>query len=207
MSSSGRRRAGVLGGSFDPVHIGHLIIAEEARDRLGLDKVIFVPARQQWRKVAEGGAPPGDRLAMVLLAVAPHPGFRVATVDLDRPGPTYTVDTLADLHAQEGSETDLFFLMGEDALNDLPYWKDPAAIASAATLVAVSREGVELEWDRLGAVIPDARARVLKLDIPEIDISSTELRRRVAAGRSIRYWVPPEVEAYINERRLYRGKE
>ncbi len=195
-----RARVGVLGGTFDPVHWGHLLIAEEARVHLGLTKVLFVPARDQWRKQGRGLSPAADRLAMVQLAVANNPAFQASTVDLDRDGATYTTDTLKDL----SGDHDLYFIMGMDALLDLPYWRDPDQIAALAWLVAAVRPGYTLDWTEIEKRIPNAKERVLPLPVPEIGVSSTLIRERVAAGKPIRYWVPTEVEAYIAGAGLYR---
>jgi nicotinate-nucleotide adenylyltransferase len=195
-----RTRVGVLGGTFDPVHWGHLLIAEEARVHLGLTKVLFVPARDQWRKQGRGLSPAADRLAMVRLAIAGNPSFEASTVDLDREGATYTTDTLKDL----SGDHDLYFIMGMDALLDLPHWRDPHRIAALAWLVAAVRPGYTLDWTEIEKRIPNARDRVLPLPVPEIGVSSTAIRERVAARKSIRYWLPAEVESYIERTGLYQ---
>lgn len=200
---TGRRRVGLLGGTFDPVHIGHLIIGEEARTRLSLDTVLFIPSRHPWRKVGREIAPEGDRLAMVHTAVAGNPFFSVSNVDLDRVGPTYSVDTVEDVRQKE-PDTDLFLIVGYDALLDLPNWRNPPLLAGTAHIVAVLRPAYWVDWAALEQVVPDARQRVAVLEMPAIGISSSEVRSRVAAGMSIRYWVPDGVMAYIAEHGLYR---
>lgn len=196
-------RTGVLGGTFDPVHYGHLIIAEEARIHFGLNRVLFVPAQNQWRKQGRRLSPAAHRLEMVRAAVADNPYFEVSTIDLDRPASTYTVDTLMDL----SGEHDLYFILGLDALMDLPYWKEPQRIAELAWLVAALRPGYEIDWPALEKGLPAATERVLPLAVPEIGISSTTIRARVADAKSIRYWVPEAVAELISEKGLYGEHE
>ena len=200
----GKRRVGILGGTFDPVHIGHLIIAEEARSRLELEEVVFVPARDPWRKARHGLAPVEERLAMVRLAVAGNPSFRVSLVDLERQGPSYSVDTILDLRGQFGEDADFYFILGHDALMDLPHWRQPARLTELAHVVSVGRPGYEIGWQQLERALPNAGERILVLDIPEVGISSTEIRQRVASGHTIRYWVPEAVAQYIREHKLYQ---
>jgi len=200
---SGNRRIGVLGGSFDPVHIGHLIAAEEAARQLGLDRVWLTPTKDQWRKPDRQLAPTEHRLFMLRLAASGNPAIGVSEVDIRREGPSYTKDTLADLHAELGDNVDLHFILGFDALADLPHWIEPQRIADLATLVTVVRPGYEIPWANLEAIVPSIRDRVLTMTMPEVGISSTEIRRRLAAGESVRYWVPDAVIAYIGEHRLY----
>ena len=199
-------RIGLLGGTFDPIHLGHLIVAEEARTRLSLDRLLFVPSRQPWRKAGREIAHEADRLAMVRLAVEGNPGFEVSLVDLAREGPSYSVDTVCDVRATLSPEAELYFILGYDALMDLPHWHAPAELARITRLVTVIRPGSELDWSPLEQAIPQARETVTLLGTPEIGISSTEVRQRVAAGRSIRYWVPDLVAEYIQQQGLYRGQ-
>lgn len=199
-------RIGLLGGTFDPIHLGHLVVAEEARTRLSLDRLLFVPSRQPWRKAGREIAPEADRLAMVRLAVEGNPGFEVSLVDLEREGPSYSVDTVCDVRASLSPEAELYFILGYDALMDLPHWHAPAELARITRLVTVIRPGYALDWSPLEQAIPQARETVMLLETPEIGISSTEVRQRVAAGRSIRYWVPDLVAEYIQQQGLYRGQ-
>lgn len=199
-------RIGLLGGTFDPIHLGHLIVAEEARTRLSLDRLLFVPSRQPWRKAGREIAPEADRLAMVRLAVEGNPGFEVSLVDLERAGPSYSVDTVCDVRATLSPEAELYFILGYDALMDLPHWHAPDELARITRLVTVIRPGYALDWSPLEQAIPEAREAVTLLETPEIGISSTEVRQRVAAGRSIRYWVPDLVAEYIQQQGLYRGQ-
>ena len=195
----------MLGGTFDPVHIGHLLIAEEVWSCLGLDEVVFVPARDPWRKARHVLAPAEERLAMVRLAVAGNPAFSVSLVDLDRQGPSYSVDTLHDLFGQYREAAEFYFILGHDALMDLPHWRQPARLTELAHIVSVGRPGYEIGWQQLERALPNARERILVLDIPEVGISSTEIRQRVASGHTIRYWVPDAVAQYIREHRLYQN--
>jgi len=197
---------GVMGGTFDPVHLAHLIVAEEARTALSLSEVLFVPTNIQWRKAHSSYASSEDRLEMVKLATAPNPYFSVSTVDLERGGPSYSVDTIEDVRREYGSRVELFFIIGMDALMDLPHWRSPARLAEQCKIVAISRPGYKIDWSQLEVSIPQARERILLLDCPLLEISSTEIRRRMASGESIHYWVPEAVEEYIRERGLYTNK-
>lgn len=201
------RKLGVFGGTFDPIHLGHLIVAEEAAERLGLEKVLFVPAKEPWRKPRNDVADANGRLEMVRLAVEGNARFSVSTVDMEREGPSYSVDTLEDLRRSEGASADFNFILGYDALADLPNWREPGRLADLARLVAVVRPGYQVDWRALETVVAGAKERIDLLEIPEVGISSTELRKRVAEGRSIRYWVPERVEAYIRSKGLYRAPE
>jgi len=195
---------GVLGGTFDPIHIGHLIIAEEARLRLGLSQVIFVPAGQPWLKEHRNFTPGEHRMEMLRLAIAPNPYFRVSTVDLERSGPSYTVDTLTDLRRELGQEANLYFILGVDAIAQLPTWREPQKIVELCHLVVAKRPGVrDLDLHSLERSIADIASRVIILDNPLIDISSSEIRKRVAEGKSIHGMVPEAVERYIREKGLY----
>jgi nicotinate-nucleotide adenylyltransferase len=193
-------RLGVLGGTFDPPHVGHLILAEEARCRLDLEKVLFVPAGDPWRKADQEVTPAEHRLAMVRLMLESDPYFEVSTLEVDRPGPSYTVDTLEALRRQHGPEAELYFILGKDALCDLPNWKDPARIVSLAWLAAAPRPQGD---ERPEMAVPGLAQRLVRLPMPIVDISSTALRERAAVGLSLRYLVPPGVEEYIRRHGLY----
>jgi len=197
-------RLGVLGGTFDPPHVGHLILAEEARTRLELEKVLFVPAGDPWRKAGQEVTPVEHRLAMVRLLLASDPYFEVSTLEVEREGPSYTVDTLEALHQQYGPGLELYLILGEDALHDLPNWKKPARIVSLAWL-AVAPRPAERGWAMAGleAAVPGLSKRVITLPMPIIDISSTALRERARAGLSLRYLVPLGVGEYIRRHGLY----
>ncbi|MDN4478374.1 nicotinate-nucleotide adenylyltransferase [Demequina lignilytica] len=188
-------RIGVLGGTFDPVHLGHLAAASEVCDRLGLDRVLLVPTAAQPFKVDEPAAPSAHRLAMCELAASGDPRLGVSTVDLDRGGVTYTVDTLADLHALH-PDAELFFITGADALARLDEWKDADKLLESATFVGVTRPGHALDQSDRPHILVEA---------PALAISSTDVRRRVRAGRTIRYLVPHGVADYIAANGLYDG--
>jgi len=190
-------RVGVLGGTFDPVHVGHLILAEQAREQLRLDRVLFVPAGDPWRKAQRSVTPARHRLAMVRLAVAGNPAFEVDESEIRREGPTYTVETLRELRERLSPDDELFFIVGEDALADLPAWRDPAGIAALALIAVAPRQGVQ------APALPFDASRLVRVEMPFVDISSTDLRERARAGRSLRYLVPDAVEAYIREKGLY----
>jgi nicotinate-nucleotide adenylyltransferase len=196
-------RIGVLGGTFDPVHIGHLILAEEARDQLGLAVVHFVPAGDPPHKRDRRLAPVEDRLGMIELAIAGNSAFRASRVDADRPGPHYTIDMVRIFQSQLPPGGELYFLMGYDSLAELPTWHRPAELVAACHLVALTRYNVPLDWPYLEAALPGIRQRVTLLDMPELEIASHQIQQRVRAGRSIRYLAPEEVCRYIEEKRLY----
>ncbi|MBI4233019.1 MAG: nicotinate-nucleotide adenylyltransferase [Chloroflexi bacterium] len=201
-------RLGILGGTFDPVHLGHLIIAEEARVHLSLQRVLFIPAGQPWLKEGRAISPGVHRLAMVRLAVQDNPFFAVSSVEVDHPGPSYTIDTLAALRREYEEAADIYFILGLDALHDLHRWHEPAGILRASTLVAVARPGSRrFAPSSLEELLPGASRRVLILPCPLIGISGTEIRRRVAEGRSIRYFVPRAVAEYIQYHSLYQRSE
>jgi nicotinate (nicotinamide) nucleotide adenylyltransferase len=197
------QRVGIYGGTFDPIHIGHLAIAEEVRVELGLSQVIFVPAARQPLKGIAQGAPPADRLAMAHLACADNAAFRVDDLELERPPPSYTVDTLEALRERCGSGTELWFILGADAARELPRWREVERVADLARLVIVGRPGYSLHLPWLEAALPSLRGRVRLIDGPMLDISSTELRRRLAAGRPVRYQLPEPVRIFIQQRGLY----
>jgi nicotinate-nucleotide adenylyltransferase len=195
-------RLGVLGGTFDPPHYGHLMLAENGRVQLGLERVFFVLAGQPPHKPDHPIASSHHRLSMVEAAIAGNSAFAVSRIDLDRPGPHYTVDMLA-LLAQEYPEAELFFLMGGDSLAHFINWRDPAGIARQARLAVMQRPGHTPDVEALEGVVPGIAQRLAWLDVPRLDIASSDLRRRVREGLPLRYLVPPPVEAYIREQRLY----
>ena len=200
---------GVLGGTFDPIHMGHLIIAEEVRARLDLTEVLFVPAGQPWLKLNNANAisPAEHRVAMVRLAVADEPAFKLSTMEIDRPGPSYTVDTMAELSRQIGADDKLFFILGWDNLNQLPRWHQPSRLVKLCRLVPLRRVGfASPDLDSLEAAIPGLAKSLVMLDTPQIEISASEIRARVARGLPIHKLVPEPVERYIIERKLYVRK-
>jgi nicotinate-nucleotide adenylyltransferase len=193
---------GVLGGTFDPIHIGHLVVAEEARIKLGLREVLFVPAGQPWRKLDHNITPAVHRVEMVRRAIADNPYFKLCTLEVERPGPSYTVDTLTVLQKQLGSEASLFLILGRDTLAELPLWKEPKKLVQLCRLVVAPRLGSK-DLKHLETAIPGLLDKVIQLDMPVIGISSSGIRQRIAQGLSIRYLVPAEVEKYITEQKIY----
>jgi nicotinate-nucleotide adenylyltransferase len=194
-------RVGVLGGTFDPVHIGHLVLAEHARSALHLDLVLFVPAGEPWRKAHRPITHASHRLAMLQLAVEDNDAFGISDVELKREGPSYTADTLAAL-AAERLDDEFYFIVGSDALADLPNWHEPERIVRHAMLAVAPRDDGEIDATSLG--IEGIAGRIVTFPMPRIDISSTAIRDRAAAGASIRYLAPPPVAAYITDHALYR---
>ncbi len=206
-------RLGILGGTFDPPHYGHLALAENARVQLQLDRVLFVPAGQPPHKLnrgkgKQGGSnqpttPAHHRAAMVQAAIADHPAFALSRVDLDRPGPHYTVEMLA-LLGQAYPGAALYFLIGSDSLAEFPTWRDSAGILRQARLAVMRRPGWEVALEALERETPEIRGRLVWLDTPYLEISGTDLRRRAREGLPLRYLIPPSVEAYVREHRLYQ---
>ena len=195
-------KLGILGGTFDPPHYGHLMLAENSRVQLGLERVLFVLAGQPPHKPDHPIASSHHRLSMVEAAIAGNPAFAVSRIDLDRPGPHYTVDMLA-LLGQEYPVAELFFLMGGDSLAHFVTWRDPVGIARQARLAVMQRPGHAPDVETLEGVVPGIAQRLAWLDGPRLDIASSDLRRRVREGLPLRYLVPPPVEAYIREQCLY----
>ena len=201
-----KSKIGVLGGTFDPIHLGHLIVAEDIRQKLGLGEVLFVPAGRPWLKLKEEKpiSAAEHRLAMVRLAVASDPHFKVSTLEIDRPGLSYSIDTVLELKAKLGAGAEIYFIVGPDALAELPRWKDPGRLVEICQVVGIGRPGyVQADLHILESSILGVSQRIMLMDVPQIDISATEIRRRVAQRLSIRYLVPEAVEKYIAEHRLY----
>ncbi|MBA7485370.1 Nicotinate-nucleotide adenylyltransferase [subsurface metagenome] len=195
---------GVLGGTFDPIHIGHLVVAEEVRARLNLAEILFVPAGQPWLKANLSIAPATHRIQMVRLAIADKPCFKLAAMEVGRPGPSYTVDTIDELQAQLGIGDELFFILGWDNLAELPQWRQPSRLIRMCRLVAVPRPDYPLpDLKALEASIPGLSQRVILLDEPKVDISAFAIRNRVARGLSIHHLVPEPVDKYIKQHKLY----
>jgi len=195
---------GVLGGTFDPVHNGHLIVAEEVKTRLNLAEIIFVPAGQPWLKVDRPISPAEHRLQMLRLALADKSYFKRSTIEIERTGPSYTVDTITELRGQLGSEDELFFILGWDSLAELPQWREPSRLIKMCYLVAVPRPGYPRpKLKTLEVIIRGLSQRVMLMKKPEIDISASAIRERVARGLSIRHLVPEPVNRYIKEHGLY----
>jgi nicotinate-nucleotide adenylyltransferase len=193
-----RRRIGIMGGTFDPIHHGHLVAASEVADRFELDEVVFVPTGRPWQKGEIIVSAAEDRYLMTVIATAANPRFHVSRVDIDRDGPTYTVDTLNDLRQLYGTETTLYFITGADALERILSWKDADRLFELAHFVGVTRPGFALSDAHLPA------DTVSLVQVPAMAISSTDCRMRVAGGKPVWYLVPDGVVQYIAKRRLYR---
>ncbi|MGE5617733.1 MAG: nicotinate-nucleotide adenylyltransferase [Sphingomonadaceae bacterium] len=199
-------RIGVFGGTFDPIHLGHLVAAQEVLYALRLDRVLFVPAGEPPHKQPGGASPTAHRVRMVELAIRGNPRFELSLVDVSRPGRSYTVDTLRILRADMGPEAELFFIIGMDSLAELATWKDPATLISLCRLAVVDRPPYKRVMPSdLEGRLPGISRLVDIVDMPGIDVSATELRRRVAVGAPIKYLVPEAVERYIAENGLYQG--
>ena len=195
-------KVGILGGTFDPVHVAHLVLAEQARDQLGLDQVLFVPAGEPWRKAHRTITDATHRLAMLQIALEGNEDFALSDIELRRDGPTYTADTLAAL-AGERLDDAFWFMVGADALADLPHWHEPERIVKHAMLAVAPRDVQEVNLTALAVpgITPD---RIVQFDAPRMAISSSEIRARIAAGRTVRYLVPERVRQYIEAHGLYR---
>jgi nicotinate-nucleotide adenylyltransferase len=197
-----RRRIGVMGGTFDPIHNGHLVTAEEAYWQFHLDGVVFVPTGQPWMKSERAVSPAEDRYLMTVVATASNPHFSVSRLEVERDGPTYTVDTLRALRTHAGDGVDLFFITGADAILEIFHWKDPEDVLSQAHFIAATRPGYDIA--RFEAEAPTRHPKVSVMDIPALAISSSDIRRRVEVGEPIRYLVPEGVKIYIEKAGLYR---
>ena len=198
-------KIGVLGGTFDPVHRAHIAVAEAARDALGLDKVLMVPAGRPMSRPELPLATDKDRVAMLRLAVKGQPGLEVSPMEMERPGPTYTIDSIAQLRKYYGPETDIYFILGCDSLVQLPDWKDPARLVAACHLVAVPRPGCQPDLKKLERKIPGISKSVIFLKEPNLDVSATEIREKAGRGEPIAELVTGPVADYIKKHRLYQS--
>ena len=196
--ATAKRRVGIMGGTFDPIHYGHLVCAEEAFFQFDLSEIVFIPAGSPWQKKAVTGAE--ERFEMTVLATAGNPHFSVSRLEIDRPGPTYTADTLRLLNEQYGEAAELYFISGADAVLRILTWNDPKTVLGAARFIAATRPHFDLS-SLPGTGLQD---RVSFMEIPSLGISSTDIRNRVRDGRPFRYLVPPAVAEFIAERGLYR---
>jgi nicotinate-nucleotide adenylyltransferase len=196
----------VLGGTFDPIHSGHLLVADVVCERLAPAEVVFVPAGQPWLKAARRISPVEDRVEMVRLAIQGKRHYRLSTAETERSGLTYTVDTILELKSRVSPQDELYFILGWDNLLDLPRWHKPQELISLCKLVAVPRIGFRVpEEATLEKLLPGLSKRVILFDKPEIDISASVIRERVSRGLPITHLVPPAVERYIRERALYKS--
>lgn len=195
---------GILGGTFDPVHNGHLLVAEVAREQFNLKEVLFIPAGQPWLKVEHAITPAEHRLQMLRLALSDTPYFRISEMEIERPGPTYTIDTINALKKSSNANDELFFILGQDSLMQLPQWHEASELIQLCYLVAAPRPGVKKpDLKALEARLPGIKQRVMLMKQPLVDISATDIRERVARGLSVRHLVPEPVNRYIKEHRLY----
>jgi nicotinate-nucleotide adenylyltransferase len=194
----------VLGGTFDPIHYGHLVAAQEAQYQLALDRVLLVPVGQPPHKLDEPLSPVAHRVRMIEMALEGRSRFALSRIDVDRPGPQYTADTLGLLHEAWGPGTRLFFIAGSDSLADILEWRDPERILAQAELAVVARPGADVDVEALERRLPDLGQRLHWVQMPLLEISSTDLRARVREGRPISFFLPPAVEGYILKHGLYR---
>jgi nicotinate-nucleotide adenylyltransferase len=191
-----------MGGTFDPTHHGHLLTAEEARWQFELDEVVFVPTGRPWMKEDREVSPAQDRYLMVVIATSANPRFSVSRLEIEREGPTYTVDTLRSLRDQYAEDVELFFITGADAMLEIFQWKDPEEAFALAHFIAATRPGYDLAAFERGA--PTEHPKVTVMPIPALAISSSDIRERVRKGQPIRYLVPEGVQTYIEKAGLYR---
>ena len=192
-----------MGGTFDPIHVGHLILAEQARERFGLEKVLFVTAATPPHKLAEPVSDVADRLEMTRLAVADNDLFECSTIEIERGGPSYTIDTVKRVVELYGPGAEVYLLIGADEGRDLMKWREPYEIQRLAKIVVANRPGLPVS-DVIGILPEEFASGITPLEMPGVDISSTDLRERVRSGRSVRYLVPRAVEEYIWSKGLYR---
>jgi nicotinate-nucleotide adenylyltransferase len=198
-------KIGVLGGTFDPIHNGHLAIAEEARSYLNLNEVIFLPAGQPWMKSDRSISPARHRTAMIALALQARPYFKSSTIEIEHQGPSYSVNSIAELKAQAVEPTDWYFILGWDNLSKIPQWREPAKLIEMCFLAAVPRPGYERpNMKKLEAALPGIAKKVILMDKPRLEISATDIRNKAAQGLPISGLVPEAVEKYIKENGLYR---
>ncbi len=200
------RKIGIMGGTFDPIHIGHLVTAEAVRIEYDLEKVLFIPAGHPPHKQGSLVTPALHRYIMTVMAIFSNPAFVVSAVEMDRPGPSYTIDTVKTLVAQHGDQTDFYFITGADAIGDLPTWNNIEEILDLCHFVAATRSGCISMIDPVIEYFgTKGRQRIHRLTTPELEISSTDIRERIKKGRSIKYIVPESVEQYIYKEGLYRA--
>lgn len=196
---------GILGGTFDPPHNGHLLIAQAAEHALSLDKVVFIPAKQPPHKLGDPISPLETRVAMLKCALRHHPAYVISMLEAEREGPSYTVDTLRELRHELTADAELYFIMGMDSLAGLPTWHEPQEIVKLCKLAVAQRPGIHVDLDALEAQVPGVKASVVLIPAHESDIASTEIRDRVRLNESIRTLVPPLVADYIAQHHLYQN--
>ncbi len=195
---------GVFGGTFDPIHNGHLMVADEVRERLNLEEIVFVPAGQPWLKTDWVISAAEDRLRMLHLALDGKPEYKISDMEIAKGGPSYTIDTIREMRRETGGEDELFFILGEDNMCQLPQWREAAELIKLCYLVAVPRPGsARAKLKDLEESLPGITERVMVLKRPEIDISSSNIRERVGQGLSVRHLVPEAVNRYLKQKGLY----
>jgi len=195
---------GVLGGTFDPVHNGHLILADVAEEQLDLNEMLFIPAGQPWLKTERIVTSAQHRLHMLRLALDDRPHFRISEMEIERPGPTYTIDTISALKGGLNAGDELFFILGQDSLMQIPQWYRAKELVQLCYLAAAPRPGVKKpDLKALEAEIPGIKQRIMLMKEPKVDINATDIRERVARGLSVRHLVPEPVNRYIKEQKLY----
>ena len=206
--SNSSARIGILGGTFDPIHIGHLVIAEEVRVRTGLDKIIFMPAGVPWLRTNNDISRAEQRVHMVELSIASNPNFELSSLEVDREGITYTADTLEILRSQMGAKTELNFIMGMDVLEKFHLWKTPEKVVDLCNLIVVNRPGNQsVDVNAMVQKYPKAGPTLRIIHVPRMEISSSVIRERARNGESIRYLVTDNVEKYILNNHLYKGSD
>jgi nicotinate-nucleotide adenylyltransferase len=199
-------KVGILGGTFDPIHIGHLIVAEEARYQLGLGRVIFLPAGKPYFKKDRIVSTKNDRLEMIRLGIKDNPLFEVSEIELAREGPTYSIDSIKRLKKELGDNVQLCFLIGMDALADMHKWKHPAELIEICQVVGLTRAEYDaFDWAKIEGKMPGAMQKIKIIEVSKIGVSSTDVRMMVASGISVRYLVPDAVVRYIEEHKLYKS--
>ena len=197
-------KVGIMGGTFDPIHTGHLVTAEAVRDKLNLDEVLFIPSARPPHKLGKHITSPEHRLAMTVLATCFHQKFRVSTIEIMRNGPSYAVDTIDSLKKEYENGTEFYFILGADAALELSTWHNAQELIEKCNFIAATREGTDIDIKAIEAQFPEsAKGHILRVDTPKIEISSTDIRNKLKTGRSIKYLVPDTVEAYIRKERLY----
>ena len=200
-----KHRVGILGGTFDPIHNGHLMMAEAVRDEYEMEKVLFIPAAQPPHKRGHKISPAEDRYMMTVLATCMNPAFEVSDIEMRREGPSYSIDTVRALLRATGGDSEFFFIAGTDVIREIHTWERLEALLTICPFIAASRPGCRPDVERTRNLLGDLGVRQIHLlNTPELEISSTDIRERVAAGRSIKYIVPSEVEHYIYKKGLYR---
>ncbi len=197
-------RLGIMGGTFDPIHFGHLAMAEEAREIFSLDEILFIPSARPPHKVEKNITPEVHRLMMTYLATQSNEKFQVSPMEILREGLSYTLDTMNQLEKKFGADTELFFIIGADSMVDLPKWHKSQELVSKVHFIATTRPGVEVNLEEVEKFFGDNAKNIFQVEVPGLEISSTDIRERVKSGRSIKYLVPEVVEEYILKENLYK---